>query len=349
MVLKLPLATNPRAKMAGFRDGFVKLFTSPGTGVVLGGVIVAPRASELILAVSVAMEQRLTAEQLAHHVRRLPVPVRQHHRGGPQADGVHPATASSRGPALMRGTAQVGIAGVGQAVLAQPGRADVVGVGRPRTHHAARTRIRTRTIIALTQGWGGQEYLEHHHHDRADRQDHHEGAAARSAYSPARVGQLVPHPVHVPVRGNRNPKATKPEPSQQPWVTRPGWSPRGQNRAAGRARPQSASRQTAAPAGRVCPISTVSPLTCRPCARSPAAPSSSPPAPRPGRPRTPVSLGDRDLDDRALHRAGQRVPSGPGGSRPPPPAGARPPRGPAVRRRESGGSVTSRRLPSTST
>ena len=65
-VLKFPLATNPRAKMAGFGDGFVKLFTSPGTGVVLGGVIVAPRASELILAVSVAMEQRLTAEQLAH-------------------------------------------------------------------------------------------------------------------------------------------------------------------------------------------------------------------------------------------------------------------------------------------
>jgi NAD(P)H dehydrogenase (quinone) len=65
-VLKLPLATNPRAKMAGFRDGFVKLFTSPGIDVVLGGVIVAPRASELILAVSVAMEQRLTAEQLAH-------------------------------------------------------------------------------------------------------------------------------------------------------------------------------------------------------------------------------------------------------------------------------------------
>ena len=63
--LKLPLATNPRAKMAGFREGFVKLFTSPGTGVILGGVIVAPRASELILAVSVAMEQRLTAEQLA--------------------------------------------------------------------------------------------------------------------------------------------------------------------------------------------------------------------------------------------------------------------------------------------
>ena len=64
-VLKQPLATNPRAKMAGISDGFVKLLTSPGTGVVLGGVVVAPRASELILAVSVAVERRLTAEQLA--------------------------------------------------------------------------------------------------------------------------------------------------------------------------------------------------------------------------------------------------------------------------------------------
>ncbi len=65
-VLKLPLATNPRAKMAGVTDGFVKLLASPGTGVVLGGVVVAPRASELILAVSIAVEQRLTTEQLAH-------------------------------------------------------------------------------------------------------------------------------------------------------------------------------------------------------------------------------------------------------------------------------------------
>jgi NAD(P)H dehydrogenase (quinone) len=65
-VLKQPLATNPRAKMAGFTDGFVKLLASPGTGVVLGGVVVAPRASELILAVSIAVEQLLTVEQLAH-------------------------------------------------------------------------------------------------------------------------------------------------------------------------------------------------------------------------------------------------------------------------------------------
>nr|WP_221475240.1 NAD(P)H-quinone dehydrogenase [Sphaerisporangium rubeum] len=65
-VVKLPLATNARAKMQGFHDGFVKLFCRPHTGIVLGGVIVAPRASELILGLSVAVQHRLTVDQLAH-------------------------------------------------------------------------------------------------------------------------------------------------------------------------------------------------------------------------------------------------------------------------------------------
>ena len=65
-VVKLPLATNARAKMAGLRDGFVKLFARPDTGVVLGGVVVAARTSELILPVSLAVEQRLTVDQIAH-------------------------------------------------------------------------------------------------------------------------------------------------------------------------------------------------------------------------------------------------------------------------------------------
>jgi NAD(P)H dehydrogenase (quinone) len=64
--VKLPLATNPRAKMGGFRDGFVKIFARPGTGMVLGGVVVAPRASELILPISIAVEQNLTVDQIAH-------------------------------------------------------------------------------------------------------------------------------------------------------------------------------------------------------------------------------------------------------------------------------------------
>jgi pyruvate/2-oxoglutarate dehydrogenase complex dihydrolipoamide dehydrogenase (E3) component len=65
VVVKLPLATNARAKMQGFRDGFVKLFARRSTGTVLGGVIVAPRASELILAVSLAVERQLTVDHVA--------------------------------------------------------------------------------------------------------------------------------------------------------------------------------------------------------------------------------------------------------------------------------------------
>jgi dihydrolipoamide dehydrogenase len=62
----LPLSTNARAKMQGFLDGFVKLFCRPATGIVLGGVIVAPRASELVLGLSLAVQQHLTVDQLAH-------------------------------------------------------------------------------------------------------------------------------------------------------------------------------------------------------------------------------------------------------------------------------------------
>jgi NAD(P)H dehydrogenase (quinone) len=66
VVVKLPLATNARAKMQGFRDGFIKLFARRSSGTILGGVVVAPRASELILGVSLAVEQMLTVDQMAH-------------------------------------------------------------------------------------------------------------------------------------------------------------------------------------------------------------------------------------------------------------------------------------------
>jgi pyruvate/2-oxoglutarate dehydrogenase complex dihydrolipoamide dehydrogenase (E3) component len=66
VVVKLPLATNARAKMQGFRDGFIKLFARRSGGTILGGVVVAPRASELILGVSLAVEQMLTVDQMAH-------------------------------------------------------------------------------------------------------------------------------------------------------------------------------------------------------------------------------------------------------------------------------------------
>ena len=61
----LPLATNARAKMQGVRDGFVKLFCRPNSGTLVGGVVVAPRASELIHVIALGVAQRLTADQLA--------------------------------------------------------------------------------------------------------------------------------------------------------------------------------------------------------------------------------------------------------------------------------------------
>lgn len=62
----LPLSRNPRAKMLGITEGFVKLFSERGSGTVLGGVIVAPRASELIFPVTLAVAHRLNVDQVAN-------------------------------------------------------------------------------------------------------------------------------------------------------------------------------------------------------------------------------------------------------------------------------------------
>jgi NAD(P)H dehydrogenase (quinone) len=68
----LPLAGNARAKMAGLEDGFVKIFCHPASGLIIGGVVVAPRASELILPISMAVENHLTVDQLAHTITIYP-------------------------------------------------------------------------------------------------------------------------------------------------------------------------------------------------------------------------------------------------------------------------------------
>ena len=68
----LPLTGNARAKMAGLRDGFVKLFCRPATGQIVGGVVVAPKASELILPITMAIENNLTVDQLAHTITIYP-------------------------------------------------------------------------------------------------------------------------------------------------------------------------------------------------------------------------------------------------------------------------------------
>ena len=62
---KVMLDSNPRAKMQGLSEGFIKLFASTGSGTVIGGVVVAPKASDLIYPIAVAIENRLTVDQLA--------------------------------------------------------------------------------------------------------------------------------------------------------------------------------------------------------------------------------------------------------------------------------------------
>ncbi len=61
----LPLATNARAKMLGITDGFVKVICRVGTRTVVGGVVVAPKASELVFGLALAVEQRMTVDAVA--------------------------------------------------------------------------------------------------------------------------------------------------------------------------------------------------------------------------------------------------------------------------------------------
>lgn len=64
-VVLLPLATNARAKMQDIDVGFVKIICRRGTRIVAGAVVVGPHASELIHALTLAVDQRLTVDQLA--------------------------------------------------------------------------------------------------------------------------------------------------------------------------------------------------------------------------------------------------------------------------------------------
>ncbi|OBF83676.1 NAD(P)H-quinone dehydrogenase [Mycobacterium sp. 852002-51163_SCH5372311] len=70
--IMLPLRTNARAKMSGIRQGFVKIFCRKSTGVVIGGVVVAPIASELILPIAVAVTNRITVNELAQTLAVYP-------------------------------------------------------------------------------------------------------------------------------------------------------------------------------------------------------------------------------------------------------------------------------------
>nr|WP_246020913.1 NAD(P)H-quinone dehydrogenase [Arthrobacter echini] len=64
-VVKLSLHTNPRAKMMNVKDGFVKVISRKGSGTVIGGVVVGPRASELIFPLALAVTKKLHVDDVA--------------------------------------------------------------------------------------------------------------------------------------------------------------------------------------------------------------------------------------------------------------------------------------------
>jgi NAD(P)H dehydrogenase (quinone) len=64
-LVMVDLHPNARAKMEGLQHGFVKLYCRRGSRIIAGAVIASPHASELIHPLTIAVEQRLTADQLA--------------------------------------------------------------------------------------------------------------------------------------------------------------------------------------------------------------------------------------------------------------------------------------------
>ena len=70
--IMLPLTTNARAKMSLLRRGFVKIFCRPASGMVIGGVVVAPIASELILPIALAVQTQASVTELAQTLSVYP-------------------------------------------------------------------------------------------------------------------------------------------------------------------------------------------------------------------------------------------------------------------------------------
>jgi dihydrolipoamide dehydrogenase len=64
-VYLMPLATNARAKMEVIEHGFIKIICRRTSRIIAGAVVVSPHASELIHPLTIAVEQRLTVDQLA--------------------------------------------------------------------------------------------------------------------------------------------------------------------------------------------------------------------------------------------------------------------------------------------
>lgn len=71
-VAKFPFAANGRALSLNDSDGFLKLVTREEDGLVIGGQIVGPNASDMIAEIGLAVEAGMTAEDIALTVHAHP-------------------------------------------------------------------------------------------------------------------------------------------------------------------------------------------------------------------------------------------------------------------------------------
>lgn len=69
---KFPFGANGKALTQGERKGFVKIIAEENTGIVLGGAIIGPHATDLIHEVAVAVKNKLTMEQVINTVHAHP-------------------------------------------------------------------------------------------------------------------------------------------------------------------------------------------------------------------------------------------------------------------------------------
>ncbi len=67
-----PFAANGKALTQGERRGFVKIIAQKDTGIILGGSIVGPHATDLIHEIAVAIKNKLTVEQVIDTIHAHP-------------------------------------------------------------------------------------------------------------------------------------------------------------------------------------------------------------------------------------------------------------------------------------
>lgn len=71
-VTKFPFAALGRAQAIGAPDGLVKMVCDPGSGVILGMQVMGAHASDVIAECTLAVQQGITAEELAHTIHAHP-------------------------------------------------------------------------------------------------------------------------------------------------------------------------------------------------------------------------------------------------------------------------------------